>query len=591
MVLESMVGSTLLHFAYALRTATSLVITCRHVRFDPPGRPLILIVAGVSKTICKVTCRRVMPNPHFVGPVPASTPAESGISRGNVRALPYDLLREAARRLGIMSLLAAALWVLTTVLDHLAIRATSPGDPRWMQPLTSDAIAGASTLVSLALFSYTRKDNRDPRFILDLGLGYMVLTSAAIGLISHMDPVPEGSSVYPMISWLGAVVLMFAAIVPNPPMRTLVAGLIAVSMNPLGMLIAKARGTWDFGAASNVLVMHYPDYMLVGVSVVISHVVTRLGRQITRAREMGSYQLVTMLGKGGMGEVWRASHRMLARDAAIKLIQPDMLIRNFGKNADLMRRRFEQEARTTASLRSPHTVQLYDFGVSEDSAFYYVMELLDGIDLESLIRKFGPQPPARVVFILRQVCRSLAEAHRHGIIHRDIKPSNIFLCRMGNEYDFAKVLDFGLVKVLEDGNETPELALGSPHIDGRTDLYGLGCVAYWLLTGSLVFEETGGTAMMLAHVHQVPVPPSQRGKHAVPASLDRAIMMCLAKKPAERPAAAETLASVLDSCDDVGSWSKEDAERWWQSNMPEDAVRVGGDANPVHTKSSASPTL
>ena len=137
----------------------------------------------------------------------------------------------------------------------------------------------------------------------------------------------------------------------------------------------------------------------------------------------------------------------------------------------------------------------------------------------------------------------------------------------------------------------PELALGSPHIDGRTDLYGLGCVAYWLLTGSLVFEETGGTAMMLAHVHQVPVPPSQRGKHAVPASLDRAIMMCLAKKPAERPAAAETLASVLDSCDDVGSWSKEDAERWWQSNMPEDAVRVGGDANPVHTKSSASPTL
>ena len=529
------------------------------------------------------------------------------MSRGHVRALPYDLLREAARRLGVMSLLAAALWVLTTVLDHLAIRATSPGDPRWMQPSTSDAIAGASALVSLALFSYTRRDNRDPRFILDLGLVYMVLTSAAIGLISHMDPVPEDWPVYPMISWLGAVVLMFAAIVPNAPMRTLVAGLIAVSMNPLGMLIAKAQGTWHFGAASNVLVMHYPDYILVGVSVVISHVVTRLGRQITRAREMGSYRLVTMLGKGGMGEVWRASHRMLARDAAIKLIQPDMLLRNFGKNAELMRRRFEQEARTTASLRSPHTVQLYDFGVSEDSAFYYVMELLDGIDLETLVRKFGPQPPARVVFILRQVCRSLAEAHRHGIIHRDIKPTNIFLCRMGNEYDFAKVLDFGLVKVLEDGNETqitvagattgtpsymaPELALGSPHIDGRTDLYGLGCVAYWLLTGSLVFEKMGGTAMMLAHVHQVPVPPSQRGEHAVPASLDRAVMMCLAKEPAERPAGAETLASVLDSFDDVGSWTKEDAERWWQSNMPEDAVRMAGDANPMHTKSSASPTL
>jgi len=506
-----------------------------------------------------------------------------------------------------MSLLAAAIWVLTTVLDHVAIRATSPGDPRWMQPMMSDAIAGASTLVSLALFSYTRRDNRDPRFILDLGLVYMVLTSAAIALMSHMDPMPEGWHVYPMITWPGAVVLMFAAIVPNAPMRTLVAGLIAVSTNPLAMLLAKAQGISDFGDASNLLVVHYPDYLLVGVSVVISHTVTRLGHQVTKAREMGSYRLVTMLGKGGMGEVWKASHRMLARDAAIKLIQPDMLIRNSGESAELMRRRFEQEARTTASLRSPHTVQLYDFGVSEDSAFYYVMELLDGIDLETLVKKFGPLPPARVVFILRQVCRSLAEAHRRGMVHRDIKPTNIFLCRLGNEYDFAKVLDFGLVKVMEDGNETqmtvagattgtpsymaPELALGSPHIDGRTDLYGLGCVAYWLLTGKLVFEETGGTAMMLAHVHKIPVPPSERVGHAVSPSLDRAIMMCLAKEPAERPASAETLASLLDSCHDVGSWTREDAERWWQSSMPEDGVRVDGDARPVHTGPSAFPTL
>jgi serine/threonine protein kinase len=219
---------------------------------------------------------------------------------------------------------------------------------------------------------------------------------------------------------------------------------------------------------------------------------------------MGSYRLVTLLGKGGMGEVWRARHHMLARDAAIKLIQPDLLSRKSGNSAVLLRRRFEQEAKATALLRSPHTVERYDFGVTRDGVFYYVMGLLDGIDLETLVKKFGPQPLARVVNILRQVCRLLADAHSHGMIHRDIKPTNIFLCRMGNEYDFAKVLDFGLVKIL-NGNETqmtvegattgtpaymaPELALGNSDLDARADLYGLGCVAYWLTTGSLVFEE------------------------------------------------------------------------------------------------------
>ncbi|HYR86508.1 MAG TPA: serine/threonine-protein kinase [Terriglobia bacterium] len=548
-----------------------------------------------------------MPNLQFIGPAPASTPAESARSGRHVRALPYDLLQAAARRLGILSLLAAVLWVLATVLYQLAIHSTSAGDPRSMQPPMTNAISGTSALVSLALFFYSRRQNRDPRFILDLGLVYMVFTSAAIGLTFHMDPVLAGRPVLPMITWIGPVVLMFAAIVPNPPARTLLAGLIAASMNPLGMLIAKAQGTWNFGSASDLLLMHYPDYLLVGVSVVISHIVTRLGQQVTKAREMGSYRLVTMLGQGGMGEVWRASHRMLARDAAIKLIQPDMLTRDFGKNAEVIRRRFEQEARTTASLRSPHTVQLYDFGITEEGAFYYVMELLDGIDLDTLVKKFGPQPPARVVSILRQVCRSLAEANRQGMIHRDIKPTNIFLCRLGNEYDFAKVLDFGLVKVLQDENETqmtvpgattgtpsymaPELALGNSHIDGRTDLYGLGCVAYWLVTGCLVFEERSSTAMMVAHLHKVPVPPSKRVELAVPASLDRAIMMCLAKEPAERPADAETLANMLDSCDDIGFWHPQDAERWWRSNMPGDAIHVHGDPKPAVTESNAHPTV
>jgi serine/threonine-protein kinase len=403
---------------------------------------------------------------------------------------------------------------------------------------------------------FARGSNRDPRFILDLGLFYMIVTAIDLGLVLHWEPVPTHAPITPQISWIGAVILMFAAILPNSPGKTLVAGLIAASMNPLTMLLARARGTWEFGPAFNALLMHYPDFLLVGVATVISHVVTKLGQQVTRAREMGSYRLVDLLGKGGMGEVWRARHQMLARDAAIKLIHPAA---QAGK-ALMMQRRFEQEAKSTATLRSPHTVELYDFGVTADGVFYYVMELLDGIDLETLVKRFGPQKPARVASILRQVCRSLGDAHSHGMIHRDIKPSNIFLCRLGNEYDFAKVLDFGLVKLLDSEDATmtaegtargtpahmaPELALGSSVIDGRTDLYGVGSVAYWLVTGSLVFEETSSTAMIMAHLQKAPQAPSERSEMAVPEALDRAIMMCLAKQPADRPQSAAVLARML----------------------------------------------
>jgi serine/threonine-protein kinase len=434
----------------------------------------------------------------------------------------------------------------------------------------------------------------------------MVLTCAAIGLTFHLDPTLLGGSVAPQITWVGPVVLMFAAIIPNSPRKMLVAGLVCASMNPLAMLVAKFQGKWDFGSSGNVLVMHYPDYLLAGVAVFISHIVTRLGQQVTKAREMGSYRLVEKLGQGGMGEVWRASHRMLARDAAIKLIQPDVLTRDVGKNADLISRRFEQEAKTTASLRSPHTVQLYDFGISEDGAFYYVMELLDGIDLDTLVKKFGPQSPARTAFILRQVCRSLSEAHSRGMVHRDIKATNIFLCRMGNEYDFAKVLDFGLVKVLESEGETqmtiagsttgtpsymaPELALGSSDIDGRTDLYGLGCVAYLLLTGTFVFQEKSSTAMMLAHLRNTPVAPSTRSGREIPASLERVIMMCLEKDPAQRPASAEAIVSLLDSSDDISPWTPRDAERWWNSNLPGD-LRSIRDSDAVTSQPSELRTI
>ena len=528
-----------------------------------------------------------MASPQLIGPVPGNTPAEFGRTRARSRPLPYDLLKEASRRLEIMSLLAATLWVLGTVGDRLAMRMM--GNPLWNQWNATDVIAAISIVGSLGLFFYIRRAERDPIFILNLGQAYLVLTSLALALIIHWLPVPKTWQVSPMISWIGAVVLMSAAIVPSSPIKTLIAGLLAVSMNPFAMLIAKARGTWDFGPLSNAFLMHYPDYLMVGVAFLISRVVMRLGQKVSQAREMGSYRLIRLLGKGGMGEVWRARHNMLAREAAIKLIHPNMLSRG-PENATLLRRRFEQEAQITASLRSPHTVELYDFGVTQDGTFYYVMELLDGIDLETLVRKFGPQPPARVVNILRQVCRSLADAHRHGLVHRDIKPTNIFVCRLGIEYDFAKVLDFGLVKILDEtetqitaeGTTTgtpaymaPEIALGNTRIDGRTDLYSLGCVAYWLLTGRLVFEENGATATILAHVQKAPVPPSTRSELKVPASMDHVVLKCLAKDPAQRPADAGALLRLLDECDEGNFWTPQDADIWWQTHMPKDVVEEG----------------
>jgi serine/threonine-protein kinase len=525
-----------------------------------------------------------MPHPPLIGPPVRSTPAGRASSGDHHRALPDDLLREASRRLGITALVAAALWTLAPTLGHIALRVISPGDSRRLALEAPDAIAGVCVIASLTLYVYTRRTARDPRFILDLGLGYMVLMALALGLSWHWSPIPRQAQIFPVVSWVGPMVLIFAAIAPSTPGKTLIAGLIAASMNPLGMLIARARGTWDFSPTSAVLLMHFPDYLLAGVAFVISHVVTRLGEQVGRARELGSYRLGELLGRGGMGEVYRATHRMLARPAAIKLIRPEVLAAGGAESAELASKRFRREATAAANLRSPHTVELYDFGVTEDQTLYFVMELLEGMDLETLVRQKGPLPASRVIHILRQVCESLEEAHAAGLVHRDIKPANIHVGRLGLLYDFVKVLDFGLVKSMEGATDehslataagltpgtpgymAPEIALGE-QVDGRADLYALGCVAYYLLTGRQVFAAANGMQLVAKHVSELPVPPSQRTELAVPPELDRLVLACLAKKPGDRPSSAAELTRALGAID-VEPWGQAQAQEWWRVNRP-----------------------
>jgi serine/threonine protein kinase len=545
-----------------------------------------------------------MPQSELITRKAQSTPRSSGGSRRPERATPDDLLKQASRRLEIISVLATALWTVSSIAWHLQLGSAS-GHLGFAPYQLSDNIAVVAVIASLAMFYYARNPNSEPKFIPNLGLGYMVLTSAAIGLITHwyIDPNIAPPPIVPTISWIGVVILMFAAVIPISTRKTIIAGLIAASMNPIGMLIARERGVWHFGSSLDALMMHYPDYVLIGVAVVIARVVTRLGQEVSRAREMGSYQLGDLLKRGGMGEVYRATHTMLARPAAIKLIRPEMLGGDNGDDAQIAVKRFYREAEAAANLRSPHTVELFDFGVTEDQTLYFVMELLEGMDLESMVQKHGPLPAARVIHILCQACESLEEAHARGLVHRDIKPANIHVGHVGIRDDFVKVLDFGLVKSVAASSEVslksldfglvksaaassqlypdtvvgstpgtpaymaPEMALGET-VDGRSDIYALGCVAYYLLTGKLVFEADSTIQMVAKHLHHEAVAPSVRGGIEIPQELDRLVLSCLAKNPNARPATAAELSHALRALD-VQPWSEAQATEWWARNRTE----------------------
>jgi tRNA A-37 threonylcarbamoyl transferase component Bud32 len=539
-------------------------------------------------------------------PLANSTPAGLKPGRPRRRRLPDDLLRQASRRLEVIALLAAVLWIFCTILYHV-IDLKNAGSTSWMSLQTTDALVGGGAAMSLGLFVYLRQGARDPRFVLDLGLVFLVATAAVIGQILHWSTVLH-ASMTPMFSWIGILVLMFAATLPNDPVKIAVAGILAVSMNPVGMLMARARGAWPFESAWAAWVMHYPDFLVVIVALVIARVVTGLGHQVARAREMGSYELGDRIGQGGMGEVYRAKHRMLARPAAIKLIRPELLAQRNGEQAEIAVQRFHREATAAAQLRSPHTVGLYDFGATEDGTLYFAMELLEGMTLEAMVEQTGPLPAARVVHILRQVCDSLAEAHASGLVHRDIKPANIHIGRFGLRDDFVKVLDFGLVTSGSTSGATqlatlvgtipgtpaymaPEMALGET-VDGRADIYALGCVAYYLLTGHLVFESDNPMHSLMKRLNEAPPPPSTRTELPIPTDLEAIVLSCLEREAATRPATAGALAALLARVN-IAPWSGDQARRWWAVHFPETGAGSTRPPASVHEGSTtiASPRV
>jgi serine/threonine-protein kinase len=278
-----------------------------------------------------------------------------------------------------------------------------------------------------------------------------------------------------------------------------------------------------------------------------------------------------------MGEVYLANHALLRRPTAVKILQP-------GRSSEDALARFEREVQLTARLTHPNTVTIFDYGRAQDGSFYYAMELIDGFSLDELVRSDGPQPAARVVHLLQQAAAALEEAHAAQLIHRDIKPGNLMVCERGGRHDVVKVLDFGLVRDLSAAGQpgvsqsrqdvitgtpmymSPEAISAPTSVDGRSDLYALGAVGYYLLTGRDVFEGSTVVEVCSKHLLAEPAPPAAVLGRPVPAQLAALLLRCLAKAPHDRPASAAELCSLLEGLSDCGSWSQTDARAWWESH-------------------------
>jgi serine/threonine-protein kinase len=426
-----------------------------------------------------------------------------------------------------------------------------------------------------------------------MAAGFLVMTS--LGIAVHVWGWEQNltTDVFYGVNWVGIWLIIYPSVVTIPPKRILVAALVSwAALAAIGIGSVALHGTpptFHGSPAIAIARLLIPVLICAGIAHFSAYRIFSMARDVSKARRLGSYELSEKIGSGGMGEVWKAKHRMLARPAAVKLIRPESMgMSTDGTGARTMLRRFEREAQATAMLTSPHSIMLYDFGIAEDGTFYYVMELLEGRDLKSLVRDSGPLPEERVVHFLRAACDSLADAHHRGLIHRDIKPANIFTCRRGREFDFIKVLDFGLVKSVRDpgdqitqltgagvtsgtpGFMAPEMVTSEVPVDGRSDLYALGCVGYWLLTGQLVFDGNTPMSILIQHVKETPPSLSSRTEIDVHPQLEKIIHACLAKHPNDRPESAEELGAMLaEVAATLPAWTRERAEAWWRINLPQ----------------------
>jgi serine/threonine-protein kinase len=419
-----------------------------------------------------------------------------------------------------------------------------------------------------------RRSFRANALVLFDALGLFLAIAACTSIYSM--PVIYTMAPHSISGILGLFVVARAVVVPSSAKTTLLLSApvtlaILIPQLVYGTVYASPGVEYPPEQFPVVIAWHQVTMWLsVGIAALASRINFGLRHQVRKAEQLGQYRLEERLGKGGMGEVFRASHAMLRRPTAVKLIQPD------ATDPELFHR-FEREVRQTSRLSHPNTISIFDYGRTPEGVFYYAMEYLDGADVRQIIERTGPMPPARVIHILTQCCGALREAHDVGLVHRDIKAGNIMVCRSGGEHDVVKVVDFGLVKDLSSTSPsltqlgmvcgTPETlapeVLGGEEATGLSDLYSLGVVAYYMLTGISVFDAKSGADYIGHHLHTPPVPLHER-LPSVPSDLEAAIHRCLEKVPGSRFADANEFREALAACKDAGLWTQAEAVRWWR---------------------------
>jgi eukaryotic-like serine/threonine-protein kinase len=509
----------------------------------------------------------------------ATTPSRSASSTHVGRSFEASTEEGRAFLQERLSAFTRAMFMLMSLLSAFVIFGQLSGS--MPQPKGSGRYLGilllAMILIALgSMWRVTSGPLRSERFIrwLDIGctLDPAMLLATSVYVMREIAVAQIGA-----MTVLVFIVLGRALIVPSTPRHT--AAVSALTFLPLIIVVALL----NFGAHSEFTrIVPAPMAMAGAVMWAIaatslatygSSIIYGLRQEIESAHQLGQYTLLEKIGEGGMGSVYRARHSMLRRPTAIKLVPPD-------KAGPKQLIRFEREVQNTAELDHPNTIQIFDYGHSPEGVFYYAMEYLDGIDLDGLVEEHGALPPSRVVHILDQACAALIEAHDKGLVHRDIKPANVFICHRGGIPDVVKLLDFGLVKELQsDGGLTntdivagtpaflsPEAITAPEKVGPAADIYAIGAVAYFLLSGHWVFEGATVVEICGHHVHSAPEPPSSRGGVIMSAALERLVLRCLSKKPEDRPSDVRTLRRQLRDTPEYGGWDEEEAEAWWAEN-------------------------